>query len=91
LIRGEKGGSGEAKEQSMLIRFTHSIDSIGIVKMKPQELFKPRHLLMPVETAAELLEISVEMLVQQIESGQNAQLVLIELPEGKYVEYKECV
>jgi len=56
---------------------------------RPQELFAPRRALMPVESAAELLGISVEDLVRMIESGQSAQLSLVELPEGQYVEYKE--
>jgi hypothetical protein len=54
----------------------------------PQELFKPHRMLMPVETAAEFLEVSVEELIQRIESGQSAQLTLVDLPEGRYVEYK---
>jgi len=42
-----------------------------------------------VESAAELLGISVEDLVRMIESGQSAQISLVELPEGQYVEYRE--
>lgn len=55
---------------------------------RPQELCSPRHLLVPVETAANLLGISADELVRTIESGQSSQLAVVELPEGKYVEYE---
>jgi len=57
------------------------------VAMRPQEFFRPRHLVMPLEGAVELLGITSEELLRLIKSGESTQLVLVELPGGQYVEF----
>ena len=56
--------------------------------IRPQEFFRPRHLLLPVETAAALLGVTVLELERWIASGKNPQFVLVELPGGRHVEFK---
>jgi hypothetical protein len=53
--------------------------------VRPQEIFRTLKVMMPIETAAELLETSVGELTQSIESGKNKRLRLLELSDGKYV------
>lgn len=63
----------------------------ALAKIQPQNLFSPRHMIMPVETAAELMKTSAEELTGLIKSGQCPRLKLIETPEGVYVEYEKSV
>lgn len=56
--------------------------------LQPQHLFAPRYLIMGLEEAARLTEMSVEGLKDLIKSGQAPQFELIETPEGVSVEYK---
>jgi hypothetical protein len=56
--------------------------------MKPQEFFSPKHLIMPIDVAADLLMISIEELKERIQTEQSDQLALVDGPDGTYVEFK---
>lgn len=63
----------------------------ALAKIQPQNLFSPRHMIMPVETAAELMKTSAEELTELIKSGRCPRLKLIETPGGVCVEYEKSV
>ncbi len=56
------------------------------LKLQPQALFKPQHLIMPVKAAASLLGMTESEFKKMIASGSR-NFVLVSSSEGEHVEF----